>query len=128
VDDFGVLRLLQDVRAPADHPGRDPRAEALFGMGENLPGARPVREAARQVEATTARHVELHATVDLALAVLSVASGMPAEAGETVFAVAHTAAGSRMRWRSTKSVRCDSSERTAQRPSPAQSVAVSGVV
>ncbi|MGW0555316.1 citrate synthase [Streptomyces sp. NPDC002926] len=73
------------------YPGRDPRAVALFGALEELPGARPALEAALEVEATTARHVELRANVDLALAVLSVASGMPAEAGETVFAVARTA-------------------------------------
>lgn len=40
---------------------------------------------------TTARHGPLHANVDLALGVLSVSCGMPAEAGETVFAVARTA-------------------------------------
>ncbi|MET7716895.1 citrate/2-methylcitrate synthase [Streptomyces sp. NPDC005407] len=73
------------------YPGKDPRAEALFGALAELPTARPALEAAREVEATTARHVELHANVDLALAVLSVASRMPAEAGETVFAVARTA-------------------------------------
>ncbi|WP_406399133.1 helix-turn-helix domain-containing protein [Streptomyces sp. NBC_00879] len=73
------------------YPGKDPRAEALFGVLAQLPAARPALEAAREVEVTTARHVELHANVDLALAVLSVASGMPAEAGETVFAVARTA-------------------------------------
>jgi citrate synthase len=39
----------------------------------------------------SARHPELHANVDLALAVLTVAHGMPAEAGEAVFAVARTA-------------------------------------
>jgi len=33
----------------------------------------------------------VHANIDLALAVLSVAAGMRAEAGETVFAVARTA-------------------------------------
>ncbi|TQK51399.1 citrate synthase [Streptomyces sp. SLBN-118] len=73
------------------YPGKDPRAEALFGVLVELPAARPALEAAREVEVTTARHVELHANVDLALAVLSVASGMAAEAGETVFAVARTA-------------------------------------
>ncbi|MEV7426758.1 MULTISPECIES: citrate synthase [unclassified Streptomyces] len=73
------------------YPGRDPRAEALFGALSGLPGAGPVLTAAREVEATTARHVKLHANVDLALAVLSVTAGMPAEAGETVFAVARTA-------------------------------------
>ncbi|PVE09196.1 citrate synthase [Streptomyces scopuliridis RB72] len=73
------------------YPGRDPRAEALFTVLAELPGAGPVLAAAREVEATTARHVTLHANVDLALAALSVTAGMPAEAGETVFAVARTA-------------------------------------
>nr|WSZ98899.1 helix-turn-helix domain-containing protein [Streptomyces sp. NBC_00857] len=73
------------------YPGRDPRAEALFTVLRELPDAGPVLAAAREVEATTARHAPLHANVDLALAVMSVTAGMPAEAGETVFAVARTA-------------------------------------
>ncbi|MFI5757808.1 citrate synthase [Streptomyces sp. NPDC051569] len=73
------------------YPGRDPRAEALFTVLKEVPGAGPVLAAAREVEATTARHVRLHANVDLALAALSVTTGMPPEAGETVFAVARTA-------------------------------------
>ncbi|MGW7366360.1 citrate synthase [Streptomyces sp. NPDC054841] len=73
------------------YPAQDPRAEALFDVLATIPGARPALDAAREVEATTARQVELHANVDLALAVLSVSAGMPAEAGETVFAVARTA-------------------------------------
>ncbi len=73
------------------YPAQDPRAEALFGVLEQIPAARAALAAAREVESTTARHVELHANVDLALAVLSVSTGMPAEAGETVFAVARTA-------------------------------------
>lgn len=73
------------------YPAQDPRAEALFGALEQIPAARPALDAAREVESTTARHVELHANVDMALAVLSLSSGMPAEAGETVFAVARTA-------------------------------------
>ena len=73
------------------YQGPDPRAEALFTVLRELPGAEPVLAAAREVEATTARHVRLHANIDLALAVLSVTTGMAAEAGETVFAVARTA-------------------------------------
>ncbi|MEU3304126.1 citrate synthase [Streptomyces sp. NPDC006678] len=73
------------------YPAQDPRAEALFDVLATLPAARPALAAAREVEATTARQMELHANVDLALAVLSVSSGMAAEAGETVFAVARTA-------------------------------------
>ncbi|AXG82921.1 citrate synthase [Streptomyces paludis] len=73
------------------YPGPDPRAEALFAVLDQLPGAGPVLTAAREVAETTARHVKLHANVDLALAVLSVTAGMPPEAGETVFAVGRSA-------------------------------------
>jgi citrate synthase len=73
------------------YPGDDPRAEALFALLEVIPEAGPALAAARDVVATTARHTDLHANVDLALAVLTASSGMPAEAGETVFAVARTA-------------------------------------
>ncbi|MFD0549883.1 citrate synthase [Streptomyces rectiviolaceus] len=73
------------------YPGDDPRAEALFALLEAIPKAGPALAAARAVVATTARHTDLHANVDLALAVLTASSGMPAEAGETIFAVARTA-------------------------------------
>jgi citrate synthase len=73
------------------YPGEDPRARALFALLEEVPDAAPALAAARDVVATTARHTPLHANVDLALAVLTVASGMPSTAGETVFAVARTA-------------------------------------
>ncbi|MFF8640516.1 citrate synthase [Streptomyces sp. NPDC015345] len=71
--------------------GEDPRAQALFGLLEMLPKAGPAVAAARDVVATAARHTDLHANVDLALAVLTASSGMSAEAGETIFAVARTA-------------------------------------
>ncbi|MEU8432666.1 citrate synthase [Streptomyces sp. NPDC029216] len=70
--------------------GEDPRARALFGRLEELPLAAPALGAAREVAAVMARH-GLHPNVDLALAVLTLSSGMTAEAGETVFAVARTA-------------------------------------
>ncbi|MFI9154203.1 citrate synthase [Streptomyces sp. NPDC053367] len=73
------------------YPGEDPRARALFALLEEIPDARPALAAARDVVETTARHTPLHANVDLALAVLTVSSGMPATAGETIFAVARTA-------------------------------------
>ncbi|MFE0137593.1 citrate synthase family protein [Streptomyces sp. NPDC059037] len=73
------------------YPGDDPRAVALFALLEEIPKAGPALAAARDVVATTARHTDLHANVDLALAVLTASSGMPAEAGETIFAVARTA-------------------------------------
>ncbi|MFD7297126.1 citrate synthase family protein [Streptomyces sp. NPDC059897] len=73
------------------YQGEDPRAQALFGALEELPKAQPALMAARDVVATTARHTDLHANVDLALAVFTASFGMPAEAGETIFAVARTA-------------------------------------
>jgi citrate synthase len=73
------------------YPGEDPRARALFALLEDVPGAAPALAAAQDVVTTTARHTPLHANVDLALAVLTVSSGMPASAGETIFAVARTA-------------------------------------
>lgn len=73
------------------YPGEDPRARALFALLEEIPGAESALAAARDIVATTARHTPLHANVDLALAVLTVSSGMPSTAGETIFAVARTA-------------------------------------
>lgn len=71
--------------------GEDPRAATLFALLEDVPRAAGALSAAREVVATTARRTPLHANVDLALAVLSVSRGMPADAGETVFAVSRTA-------------------------------------
>ncbi|WP_328788402.1 citrate synthase [Streptomyces sp. NBC_00273] len=71
--------------------GEDPRARVLFASLEGLEQAGPALGAAREVAAVMARQGGLHANVDLALAVLTVSCGMPAEAGETVFAVARTA-------------------------------------
>ncbi|MEW1776504.1 citrate synthase [Streptomyces sp. NPDC086777] len=73
------------------YQGEDPRARALFALLEDVPRAEPALLAARDVVATTARHAPLHANVDLALAVLTASCGMPATAGETIFAVARTA-------------------------------------
>ncbi|MEV1025418.1 citrate synthase [Streptomyces sp. NPDC050264] len=73
------------------YKGEDPRAQALFAALEELPAARGALTAARDVVATTARHTDLHANVDLALAVFTASHGMSAEAGETIFAVARTA-------------------------------------
>ncbi|MFE0579602.1 MULTISPECIES: citrate synthase [unclassified Streptomyces] len=73
------------------YQGEDPRAAALFARLEGLEQAAPALAAAREVVAVMARQGGLHANVDLALAVLTLACGMAAEAGETVFAVARTA-------------------------------------
>ncbi|WP_031513891.1 citrate/2-methylcitrate synthase [Streptomyces sp. NRRL F-5123] len=71
--------------------GEDPRARLLLARLAEVPDAADALAAARDTADTVARHKPLHANVDLALAVLSVASGMPAEAGEAVFAVSRTA-------------------------------------
>ncbi|MET9885907.1 citrate synthase [Streptomyces sp. NPDC006430] len=72
--------------------GEDPRAAALFTRLEGLTQAAGALGAAREVAAVMARQgAGLQANVDLALAVLTVSCGMPAEAGEMVFAVARTA-------------------------------------
>ncbi|MDH6218861.1 citrate synthase [Streptomyces pseudovenezuelae] len=73
------------------YPGEDPRARILFGLLEDIPKAAPALAAARDIVTVTARHTPLHANVDLALAVLTASAGMPATAGETIFAVARTA-------------------------------------
>lgn len=71
--------------------GDDPRAEQLFRMLREVPGAEPALRAAREVTGTAARQIPLHANVDLALAVLSRSASMPSEAGEVIFAVARIA-------------------------------------
>lgn len=71
--------------------GEDPRAALLLARLAEVPAARDALAAARETVATAARHQPLHPNVDLALAVLTVAAGMPPEAGEAVFAVARTA-------------------------------------
>ncbi|WP_394429585.1 citrate synthase [Streptomyces sp. SGAir0957] len=73
------------------YKGEDPRARALFAAMEDLPAAHSALAAARDIVATTARHTDLHANVDLALAAFTATFGMPPEAGETIFAVARTA-------------------------------------
>ncbi|MFI1765059.1 citrate synthase [Streptomyces sp. NPDC020800] len=73
------------------YSGEDPRARALFALLEQVPRAEPALLAARDIVATTARHTPLHANVDMALAVFTASCGMPATAGETIFAVARTA-------------------------------------
>ncbi|MFI6122232.1 citrate/2-methylcitrate synthase [Streptomyces sp. NPDC051064] len=100
VDRGGAAPVVADhLRAGRRVPGlghrlyrsEDPRAGELFSLLDEIPQAAPAVAAARDVVATTARHTPLHANVDLALAALSVAYGMPAETGETVFAVSRTA-------------------------------------
>lgn len=66
----------------------DPRAELLFELLNDLPGAAPVLQATAQVTAIVADHGATFRNVDLALAALALATGMPEDAGEVIFAVA----------------------------------------
>lgn len=78
------------TRTPALHRRGSARTDAVRqARGGPAGGARAGR-GARRGHDDRAPH-PLHANIDLALAVLSVASGMSAEAGETVFAVSRTA-------------------------------------
>jgi citrate synthase len=72
------------------YPGVDPRAAAMFARLSRIPAAAPIVEIAHDIADTAARHAPLHANIDLALAVMSVSSGMPADAGECIFAIART--------------------------------------
>ncbi|GIE78242.1 citrate synthase [Actinoplanes philippinensis] len=84
-------RLRSGVAVPGfGHPiyrSGDPRAETLFG----LLGEGPVKEAALALDATMRTRSGTPANVDLALAALALHHGMPADAGEAIFAVARTA-------------------------------------
>ncbi|MFD7921451.1 citrate/2-methylcitrate synthase [Streptomyces sp. NPDC059740] len=71
--------------------GEDPRAVCLFALLADDPRAAAPLAAAREVVETASRDSGLHANVDLALAVLTVAYDMPATGGETLFALARTA-------------------------------------
>ncbi|KUM77050.1 citrate synthase [Streptomyces curacoi] len=73
------------------YSGEDPRARVLFELLEEIPRCEPALAAARDIAATAARYTPLRANVDLALAVFTASSGMPATAGEAIFAVARMA-------------------------------------
>ena len=104
------------------YPGEDPRARALFALLEEVPrrGARP--GGGPDVVATTARHAPLHANVDLALAVLTVASGMSASPGRRSSPSPGQRDGSPTPWRSTRNARCGCA-RAALRGSPSRPAA-----
>jgi citrate synthase len=70
--------------------GADPRAVGLFGMLRGHPEAAAVVEAVDRVAATVGSRTGTHANVDLALAAVALADGMPDDAGEVVFATART--------------------------------------
>ncbi|ONH24995.1 citrate synthase [Pseudofrankia asymbiotica] len=73
------------------YPDGDPRARALLESTRGLPGADETVAAVDAVVRAAAGNGEAHANIDLALAAFTLLTGMPAEAGEVIFAVARTA-------------------------------------
>jgi citrate synthase len=95
----GAARALNDVlREQGRLPGfghsvyksGDPRFDALYRLAEPLLSAER-RALVREVVALAAAHDVPLANVDLALAALSWGTGMPPDAGRTIFAVARVA-------------------------------------
>ncbi|HEY8281976.1 MAG TPA: citrate/2-methylcitrate synthase, partial [Leifsonia sp.] len=72
------------------YPAGDPRATVLLGMLAEDPEAAGVAEAVRAVVGVVRGRTGLHPNVDLALAALALASGMPDDAGEVIFATGRT--------------------------------------
>ena len=75
------------------YPEGDPRARVLLRLMRETadPQAQAALDVAERVTAVVQDKTGLHPTVDLALAVMALAWDMPADAGETVFAVARSA-------------------------------------
>ncbi|CAO5150036.1 conserved hypothetical protein [Frankia sp. AiPs1] len=72
------------------YPDGDPRATALLQALSGVSAAEGALAAAHELVQAAGRDRALAPNVDLALAVLTLAAGMPAEAGEVIFAVART--------------------------------------
>jgi citrate synthase len=70
--------------------GVDPRARLLLGMLRDDPESAAVVAAVDNVAGLIRSRTGAHPNVDLALAALALASGMPDDAGEVVFATART--------------------------------------
>ncbi|MEY9851061.1 citrate synthase [Leifsonia sp. EB41] len=73
------------------YPAGDPRARILLGMLAAVPAAEPVVAAVDALAALLRDRTGAAPNVDLALAALSLAAGMPDDAGEVIFATARTA-------------------------------------
>ncbi|NEN06033.1 hypothetical protein G3T36_09110 [Diaminobutyricibacter tongyongensis] len=72
------------------YPGTDPRARAILGMLAAVDGAEPVLEAAERTTRMLVARTGAHPNVDFALAALTLATGMAADAGEVIFATARS--------------------------------------
>ncbi|PRB02504.1 citrate synthase [Microbacterium sp. MYb64] len=75
------------------YPEGDPRARLLLRLMRETadPRAEAALQVAEQIVTVVRARTGLHPTVDLGLAVMALAWEMPADAGETVFAVARSA-------------------------------------
>jgi len=71
------------------YPDGDPRSAALLALLPDGPGE--IRRIIDDVNALVSRRQGTRPNIDFALAALALLYGMPAEAGETVFAIARTA-------------------------------------
>lgn len=86
VSDAGVIPGFGQVL----YRGPDPRAVALLDLLRAHPEATAAVDAVDRVAAVVGARTRAHPNVDLALAALALATGMPDDAGEVVFAVART--------------------------------------
>ncbi|MDN4615678.1 citrate/2-methylcitrate synthase [Leifsonia sp. F6_8S_P_1B] len=72
------------------YPEGDPRATVLLALLAAVPQAAPVLEAVEVLSGILHERTSARPNVDLALGALSLAAGMPDDAGEVVFAIART--------------------------------------
>jgi citrate synthase len=73
------------------YPAGDPRAAALLELLAELPADRDARAVIDAVAAAVTRSSGIAPNVDFAIAALALLTGMTADAGEAIFAVARTA-------------------------------------
>jgi citrate synthase len=73
------------------YPEGDPRARLLLDMIRVAAPQDPARRLAEAVIAIARRRARVEPSIDVALAVLTLVSGMPLEAGEGIFTIARTA-------------------------------------
>ena len=73
------------------YPDGDPRAIELLALLPRLPGATNARATIDAVAAAVARSSRISPNVDFAIAAFALLTGMAADAGEAIFAIARTA-------------------------------------
>jgi citrate synthase len=73
------------------YPGIDARARILLPLVADLPGGAPVVDAVGRLAAEVGARTGRHPNIDLALAALTTAAGMPGDAGPAIFAIGRIA-------------------------------------